>query len=217
MRKSFNELCKETGTDKVGHHGYHYYYPTFLETLRNDSFNLLEIGYGEGKSMKMWSEYFPKCDIYCADVNVELVINDRSKVLKVDQSDPEDLKKLVEQIRTAKLIIDDGSHNPKHQFDSFKYLFNYLLEPGGIYIIEDIETSYWNSNAILYGYKIGEFNLMKKITECHDMINHEFSGKENELKISSISYGQNCIIIKKRTEEEDHYFNRKYRFNHLVR
>ena len=48
------------------------------------------------------------------------------------------------------------------------------------------------------------------------MINAEFSGKKNYLKISSITYGQNCIIIKKQTEEESNYFNREYRFKNVT-
>jgi len=42
-------------------------------------------------------------------------------------------------------INDDGSHVPEHQLFSFDYLFHELLMPGGTYIIEDVETSYWYS------------------------------------------------------------------------
>ena len=38
----------------------------------------------------------------------------------------------------------------------------------------------------------------------------------NKLKISSITFGQNCIIITKQTEEEENYFNRNYRFSYLL-
>ena len=33
-----------------------------------------------------------------------------------------------------------------------------------------------------------------------------------DLDISSITYGQNCIIITKQTEEEKSFYNREYRF-----
>lgn len=58
MKKSFYELCKDAGTDKVMHHGYHFL-SFFLEKLRNEKFTMLEIGYGSGESAKMWCEYFP--------------------------------------------------------------------------------------------------------------------------------------------------------------
>jgi hypothetical protein len=213
MKTSFLELGQKAGTDKVKHHGYHFFYPSFLDKIRDEKFNMLEIGYGSGESLKMWCDYFPNSNFYCVDIDIETVYNDRCRVIKADQSNHEDLQKIVKQIGTSKVIIDDGSHNPKHQFDTFMYLFENLLEDGGIYIIEDIETNYWNPKASLYGYQVGNFNLMKTISSCPDMINHEFSKVENSLKISTITYGQNCIIITKRTKEEQLYFDRKYRFD----
>lgn len=213
MKTSFLELGQKAGTDKVKHHGYHFFYPFFLDKIRDEKFNMLEIGYGSGESLKMWCEYFPNSNFYCVDINIETIYNERCQVIKADQSNNEDLQKIVKQIGTSKLIIDDGSHNPKHQFDTFIYLFENLLEDGGIYIIEDIETNYWNPNATLYGYQVGNFNLMKNISSCPDMINQEFSKVQNTLKISTITYGQNCIILTKRTKEEQNYFDRKYRFD----
>jgi hypothetical protein len=39
------------------------------------------------------------------------------------------------------IIVDDGSHNPRHQLESFRLLFEHALKPGGIYFIEDIESA----------------------------------------------------------------------------
>lgn len=216
MKSTFLELGHKAGTDKVTHHGYHFFYPAFLDKIRDEEFNMLEIGHGSGESAKMWCEYFPNSNFFCVDINIEIIYNDRCQVIKADQSSSDDLQKVASKVGSAKLIVDDGSHNPKHQFDTFYYLFENLLEDGGIYIIEDIETNYWHSNAILYGYQVGNFNLIKSISVCQDMINHEFSKVNNILKISTITYGQNCIIITKRTKEEQLYFDRKYRFNFLT-
>lgn len=215
MKKSFFELCKKAGTDKVNPHGYHFFYPSFLERIRDEKFNMLEIGYGKGQSMKMWCEYFSKCNFFCADIDCEGVVNDRCRVIKANQSKEKDLQKIVKEIGTAKLIIDDGSHNPKHQFDTFTYLFEHLLADEGIYIIEDIETSYWESSPILYGFMVGNFNLMENTNICRDMINQEFSKVKNALKISTMTYGQNCIIFTKQSKEEQRYFDRTYRFDAL--
>ena len=40
------------------------------------------------------------------------------------------------------VIIDDGSHLPSHQVISFEALWKSVV-PGGQYIVEDTETSYW--------------------------------------------------------------------------
>jgi demethylmacrocin O-methyltransferase len=39
-------------------------------------------------------------------------------------------------------VIDDGSHRPQDVIDSFGILFP-MLADDGLYVIEDIQTSYW--------------------------------------------------------------------------
>ena len=45
------------------------------------------------------------------------------------------------------VIIDDGSHIPWHQIFTLETIFDTFLKDGGVYIIEDIETSYWWGDA----------------------------------------------------------------------
>ena len=60
--ESMKDVGWRSGTDKVKHHGYHRFYPLFLEPLRqmnlNSPIRMLEIGYLHGESFKMWLEYF---------------------------------------------------------------------------------------------------------------------------------------------------------------
>lgn len=209
--KSFKELSEFYGTDKVTYHGYHFFYPKFLESLRNDEFSMLEIGWGSGASVKVWNDYFQKANIYVMDINVEYE-EGRQRVIKGDQTSDDDLLMVVKEIKSAKFIIDDGSHNPVHQLNTFHYLFKNLLEPGGVYIIEDIELSYWNPDSSLYGYKVGNVNILHSMMKFNEMVNHEFSHIKNDFDISTITYGQNCIIITKRDSDESQYFNRSYRY-----
>lgn len=209
--RSFCEIGRESGTDKIYHHRYDRFYPRFLESLREESFNMLEIGADRNMSMHMWKEYFPFASIYGLDIGYEYY-DDRFRVFKGDQSNVDDLNMLVDNIKECQFIIDDGSHHPEHQFSTFTKLFRELLLPGGIYIIEDIETNYWRSDAELYGYQIGHFNLMEMLKSYVDTINSEFSGKRNELNISSITFGQNCAIITKMSAEEVQIKDREYRF-----
>ncbi len=195
----------------MGHHGYHFFYPRFLEPLRAETFTMLEIGYFKGASMNMWHEYFPHATLYAMEITHGAAYENYT-VIKGDQSKPEDLKNVKEVVGSARFIIDDGSHNPVHQMDTFCYLFENLLEPGGIYIIEDIELSYWNPKSSLYGYQVGNFSLIENMKKLHDRINGEFTGIKNTWNISTISYGQNCVIVTKQTQEEAAYFDRNYRF-----
>ena len=66
--RSFLEIGQDL-TDKVYHHRYDRFYPTFLEPLRNQEFNMLEIGIHEGGSFLLWEEYFPKANLYGIDIN----------------------------------------------------------------------------------------------------------------------------------------------------
>jgi len=209
----FYQMCTKNNTDKCTHHGYHYFYPRFLDTLRNQTFNMLEIGYHTGDSARMWCDYFPNSKVFVMDIDHEITF-DNFQVFKGDQSNLDDLENVKNKIENAKFIIDDGSHHPYHQIQTFEYFFKNILEDGGIYIIEDIETNYWRSDSEVYGYKIGYFNSIDYTSKHYiDKINSEFSKVYNDLRISSITYAQNCIIITKQTQEESDYFNRNYRYN----
>ena len=224
MNNNFKNLGIKHGTDKVDPHGYNFFYPKYLEPFRGDEFNMLEIGYQGGHSCRMWQEYFPKANIFAMDINIEgedptrmFARFENHIVFKGDQSNINDLNRVSSAIGSAKFIIDDGSHQPTHQIETFNFLFKNLLEPGGVYIIEDIECNYWDEESSIYGYRIGVFNAIDYTKKLIDYVNSEFSKKENKLKISSITYGQNCIIITKQTEEEERYFNRNYRFSHYLK
>ena len=213
--KSFYEigLNQPDKTDKVSHHRYDRFYPLFLESLRDQEFNMLEIGVGSGGSLRLWEEYFPKASIHGADVDYNYFeeSSERFTLHKFDQSNPNDLKEIVNTLPKCKFIIDDGSHHPHHQFTTFIELFKNLLEPEGVYIIEDIECNYWHPDSTIYGYEIGYFNILSYFKNTLDQINTEFSGKKNYLNISTVTFAHNCIIITKQTPEETEISNKPYR------
>lgn len=225
----FNDAIRYK-TDKVTHHGYQRFYDFFLLPYKNKEFNFFEIGVDSGRSLKTWNDFFTKANIYGMDINMGYE-HERGTIFQGDQSDKKDLRKIIKTIKNAEFIIDDGSHVPEHQLDTFNFLFSKMLSPGGIYIIEDIETSYWQK-AELYGYEIdagydAENNIVKIFRDIVDIVNREFLldkhikfikkhsliEADNLKYISFIMFGQNCIIIKKMDEEEyTRYGTRKYRF-----
>ena len=219
-------------TDKITHHGYQRFYDYFLIPIKNNKMNILEIGVDNLRSLKMWLDFFKNANIYGIDINKKDYEYNRGCIFQGDQSKKKDLQKIVKKIGKCRFIIDDGSHVPEHQLLSFNYLFKECLEFGGIYIIEDVETSYWK-NATLYNYPINagflndDINIVQIFKNITDIVNREFLTKENKVflkkynkidfdnlkYISMITFGGNCIIIKKMTEKEySIYGNRKYRF-----
>lgn len=225
---TLKELGEKTGTDKITHHGYHRFYPIFLDKLRDKEITMLEIGTEENKSLYMWQNYFPKARIYGLDIGSELKY-EQGEIFKGDQSDVEVLKNITGKIgQKLDFIIDDGSHVPEHQILGFNYLFNNVLKEGGVYIIEDIETSYWKK-GLLYGYIVKkglrhEDSVIEIFKNLIDKLNDEFIKKEdlfddspieeearNDIKLISFQY--NSIIILKKSSEDRKFENRKYRLD----
>ena len=203
-------------TDKITHHRYDRIYSKFLDQIRNNKIKLFEIGCGhEHASFNMWQEYFPLGKIYSMDINEELE-TDRGKVYKGDQTNKDDLCRMVKIIGNCDVIIDDGSHIPQHQIDTFNYLFENMLNNGGIYIIEDIECTYWNPKNIMYGYEVGNSSIVDNFQSLPHRINSEFSNLKNHQLISSVTYFKNCIIFTKMSDEEIIENSNEYRFKEML-
>lgn len=224
-----------SGTDKIIHHGYERFYCDFLNRtqIKNE---ILEIGYGEGLSIKFWKEIFPNSFLNIIDKD-KSESGDGYSVYKCDQSSLDDLLSLQENLKSKSfdLIVDDGSHIPEHIILTFNVFFKYLLNPGCSYIIEDIETSYW-SNTTCYGYSANygiwsRKSIINAFGILIHWINREFitEKQKRELKIKiikmgfnldsvseirSITFGHNCICVTKNTEEDKEFQDRNYRFKH---
>ncbi len=141
-------------SDKEGGHHYTRHYQHHFGPLQYEKLNVLEIGIGGyefpnsgGASLRMWKAYFPNSRIFGLDIYDKSYHDDhRIKTFKGSQVDEEFLKKVAEEIGTIDIIIDDGSHLNEHIIKTFKILFP-LLGPNGIYAVEDLQTSYWETVA----------------------------------------------------------------------
>jgi len=203
-------------TDKVIHHRFDKIYDKFLSGLRETKVKLFEIGCGSDyASFNMWKEYFHNGQIFSMDINEEKV-TDNGTVFKGDQNNEDDLQKMINLIGECDIIIDDGSHVPEHQINTFNFLFDKMLKNGGIYIIEDIECNYWNPKNTIYGYEVGNHNVVDYFSTVPHKINSEFSGMRNNNLISSITYFKNCIILTKMDVEEIKEKDREYRFKEML-
>ena len=127
-------------------HNYAVKYDKILSPYREAFSSVLEIGVAQGQSIRMWTDYFTKATIHGADISKAsetcVDYSDRIKFHLLDQRIEAQLKNL-EQFSPFDLIIDDGNHFWMEQILTFKTLFPYIRK-GGIYIVEDTTTSYWN-------------------------------------------------------------------------
>ena len=125
---------------------YCHFYDRHLSHLRTQAPKILEIGVKHGDSLNMWKDYFPMGHIYGLEYN-EAPLRDfeaeRVKIYIGDQTDLDLLQKICEEVGRFDVIIDDASHVVEHQITSFEYLFQHGLKDNGLYIIEDLGSSYW--------------------------------------------------------------------------
>lgn len=158
----------EFGSDKGnGWHNYTKVYDALFRQLRHKAVNVFEVGLGTpnvllpsnmgvngkyGASLFGWSRYFdhPETFIGGADIDVTtpLVIpNDlKERNIKhyyVDQLNRSVLNQLCQNdlkhlAKSFDVVIDDGLHTFEANLNTLSVLFEELLRPGGIYVIEDI-------------------------------------------------------------------------------
>lgn len=131
----------EFNTDKLTHHNFWGFYESHFNKLKNEKLNILEIGILKGESLKLLKNYFINSNIYGIDINKIDLNEERIKTYQMSQVDFELFKSNFGDLKFD-IIIDDGSHMTKHQIESFIYLFDTMLVDGGLYVIEDLHTSF---------------------------------------------------------------------------
>ena len=134
----------------------HYFdiYERHFDRFRGAAPRVLEIGVSHGGSLQMWRHYFGR-----RAVIVGIDIDERTASLAEpgihvhvgDQSDTAFLSTLIDRHGPFDIVIDDGSHLPVHQIASLEFLWSQLND-GGVYLVEDLATSYWPE----YGGGLGE-------------------------------------------------------------
>lgn len=169
MRDSLDAIGIRTGTDKSSvHHNFLHLYEKHLLSSRDSPITLLEIGIHKGGSIRMWREYFSAARIIGVDINPTCVALPNLVGIEthvVDQSNVFDLMDLGRRCGPFDVIVDDGSHWWDHQIATLQVLFP-MLNPGGIYILEDLDTSY-GSFAATFGVTggISAADYLRKITD----------------------------------------------------
>lgn len=124
-------------------HNYVAYYDRHFAPLRDKPLRLLEIGVWHGYSLAMWSQYFSHASIVGADIDIALcqVVPDRCRLWEMNQGNKESLVNMALHLGPWDIIIDDGSHDPRHQVLTFETLWPYL-NAGGLYCVEDLHPNY---------------------------------------------------------------------------
>ena len=132
---------QNTKSDKGTHdprgHTYIDFYDEILAEYRITKNNILEIGVLNCDSHNLWALYFPYAKIYGIDVRPECkIFTNKDKNIEIYIGDSQTGS--FPEITNVDVIIDDGGHRINEQINTFNN-FYHRLNPGGLYIIEDIQ------------------------------------------------------------------------------
>lgn len=133
--------------NRVIYKWHHYFdiYHNHFRRFRNKPVKILEIGILQGGSLQMWKDYFGQdAMIFGVDIKPKCkrFEEDRIKIFIGDQADRNFLKRVRDQIGMVDILIDDGGHTMEQQIATFEELYPAVSETG-IYLVEDLHTSYW--------------------------------------------------------------------------
>ena len=208
--KMFLEIGQKHGSDKVSTHQYQHLYGFLLGPVRENKLDVLEIGlgcdmnYGPGKSLLLLQEFLPNAKLDYLEFNKTCAMQFKDKMKRIYAGDQSDFG-LLKQITDAgkyDLIIDDGGHTRKQQINSFIGLWPSVKPKGGIYVIEDIFTSF------LPGYNDYDTHALELVSHLIILMNTDsvsFKRADLDLKLKEISktlhsvycFAEVCAIVKK--------------------
>jgi hypothetical protein len=177
-------------TDKVTHHPYEIMYGMFLLPFYSYKPNMkfLEIGlgcdmtYGPGASVALWRKLFPKAELWEAEFDATCANKmknegklDGFNLVTGDQMNMTVLDGWIKQSGGGHfdVVIDDGGHRQCEIWNTFVKFWP-LLQPGGLYFIEDLQVS----RMFPYMGKRGgfgcpkDFNVVDKLKEIQDAMLH---------------------------------------------
>jgi len=161
---TLDELAIKHSTDKSSEfHGYTKIYERLFEKFKNLPITLLEIGVWKGASLKMWDSFFPKAKIIGLDNENHLRDNEYDVYIG-DQKDPKIRDNIIKDTGDLDIVIDDGGHKHSEQIASFELFFPHL-KSGGLYVIEDVGTSYWRRKKWWGGSRTSTIEYLKNMID----------------------------------------------------
>lgn len=146
MHKNLEQIfydCKKPGMK------WSTYFPVYEKHLNkfvNKKPRILEIGIMNGGSVEMWLNYFgkgteiiaidinPTCLNFTYDGDVKTIIGDQGSELFWDD--------FLKENKNFDIVLDDGGHTMVQQIVTLNKVFP-ILNDNGVFLVEDIHTSYW--------------------------------------------------------------------------
>lgn len=131
--------------------------------------NVLEIGVQNGGNLQILNKYLKNATLFGVDIDPKvrnLTLGSNINVYNFNITDELAINQYFKKTEFD-IIIDDGSHICSDIIQTFKLLFS-KLKPGGIFLIEDLHTSYWQSHG---GSYLGADSAIEFFKKFADLLN----------------------------------------------
>ncbi|WP_067439637.1 class I SAM-dependent methyltransferase [Nocardioides jensenii] len=188
------------------HKWLHYFeiYHRHFERFRGRKPVVLEFGVSQGGSLEMWRDYFGRgAKIHGVDINPKCkeLERRRSKIFIGDQADREFLRSIVDEIGPVDVVIEDGGHQFDQQIHTFEEIYPTMAEDG-VFLIEDLHTSYWPKNFGGGVRKPGTFieyakNLSDQLNAWHSRQPRKFQVDEFTRTTKSMHFYDSIIAFER--------------------
>ena len=188
--------------NKWGH--YFEVYDRHLSRYRGTDVCILEFGVSHGGSLQMWRDYFgPDAKIYGVDNNPACahLAEPGTEIFIGDQADRAFLRSLADKLPRIDILIDDGGHEMHQQIATFEELFP-RIDASGVYLCEDLHTSYWKRFGGGYQHRGSFIEYSKRLI---DQINAWHSEQPERLGVTaftqsahSLHFYDSMLVIEKK-------------------
>jgi hypothetical protein len=127
--------------------------------------------------------------------------DEKTRILIGDQADRAFLAQVRREIPRVDILIDDGGHTMEQQIVTFEELFPHVAERG-VYLCEDLCTSYWRGHG--GGYRApGSFveyskRLIDQLNAWHTRDAAQFNADDFTRAAYAMHYYDSMLVIEKR-------------------
>jgi hypothetical protein len=182
-------------------------YHRHLQRFRGAPVTVLEFGVFHGGSLQMWRHYFgSRARIVGVDIQAgcKRFEEDGIAVRIGDQEDRAFLRDLGKEFAPFDVVIEDGGHRMGQQIATFEEIFP-RMSADGVYVAEDLHTSYWTEFGGGYRRE-GTFieyakALVDRLNAWHTQSPEQFAVDDFTRQAASMHFYTSMLVVERKPVE----------------